>query len=288
MPTETKLAWIEAELAAGVREIEVASIVPAKLLPQMADAEPVIRQSLALPGLTVAVLIPNLKGAERAIGLNPHKFDFVMSVSESHNMNNVRRTTAESLEDFRRIAELARSVPGRRPVLNACLATAFGCTLEGTVDEDKVRRFAALYMEAGADELAVADTVGYGNPKAVYRVFRAVLDEIGKVPVYAHFHDTRGLGLANVHAALEAGVRAFDSSLGGLGGCPYAPGATGNIVTEDLAFMLAAMGMETGIDLDKLVKVRRILSENLANVPLHGNIHQAGLPKNFTKVPTAA
>ncbi len=288
MPTQTKIAWLEAELAAGVREIEVASMVPPKLLPQMADAEAIIRHAVTLPGLTVAVLIPNLKGAERAFGLNPHKLDFVMSVSETHNMNNVRRTTAESLADFKRIAEAARALPGRRPILNACLATAFGCTLEGPVDEDRVRRFAALYMEAGADELAVADTVGYGNPTAIYRVFRAVFDEIGKVPVVAHFHDTRGLGLANVHAALEAGVRMFDASLGGLGGCPYAPGATGNIVTEDLAFMLASMGFETGIDIEKLIAVRKILADNLAGVPLHGNIHRAGLPRNFTPISSAA
>jgi hydroxymethylglutaryl-CoA lyase len=166
------------------------------------------------------------------------------------------------------------------------LATAFGCTIQGHVDEDLVRRIAAEVAAAGADEIAVADTVGYANPKQVGRIFRAVLAEVGALPVAAHFHDTRGQGLANVLAALEVGVRRFDASLAGLGGCPYAPGATGNIVMDDLVFMLEAMGLRTGVDIERLIEVRAILAETLPDVPLQGSVALAGLPKGF--VPASA
>src|SRR6516165_7827325 len=233
LPTEQKIAWLEAEHAAGVREIEVSSFVPPKLLPPLADAEAVVRHALSLPGLTVSALIPNLRGAERGLALGVHEMNFVLSVSEGHNRANVRRTTAESIEDFRRVVALCHTAPAdRRPRVACGLATAFGCTIEGAVDA----------AEAGADAIMLADTVGYGQPTAVERVFRQVIADVAPLPVAGHFHDTRGLGLANVLAALNAGARAFDASLGGLGGCPYAPGATGNIVTEDLAFMLEAMG----------------------------------------------
>jgi hydroxymethylglutaryl-CoA lyase len=282
MPTEQKIAWLEAEYRAGVRDIEVSSFVPPKLLPQLADAEAVVRHALSLPGLTVSALIPNLKGAERGLALGVHEMNFVLSVSESHNRANVRRSTAESIADFRRVVALVHAAPpGRRPRLACGLATAFGCTIEGDVEEDRVCQIAAEVAEAGADAITLADTVGYGNPAAVERVFRRVIAEVAPLPVSGHFHDTRGLGLANVLAALNAGARAFDASLGGLGGCPYAPGATGNIVTEDLAFMLAAMGFETGIDLGRLLQAREILARALPGVALHGAIAKAGLPKNF-------
>jgi hydroxymethylglutaryl-CoA lyase len=285
MPTESKKAWCSAEAAAGMPEIEVSSFVPPKLLPQLADAGDVVAHALGIPGLTVAALIPNLKGAERGVAAGAHKLNYVLSVSDSHNKSNVRRTTAESVEDFRRVVALARSVGERRPRLGCGLATAFGCTIEGAVDEDRVRALAAEIAAAGADEIIVADTVGYGNPGAVKRVFKAVIAELGKLPVAAHFHDTRGLGLANVHAALDAGVRAFDASLGGFGGCPYAPGATGNIVMEDLVFLLESMGLSTGVDLAKLIAVRDILKTALPTLQLHGNLAKAGLPKNFTPPP---
>jgi hydroxymethylglutaryl-CoA lyase len=282
MPTETKKAWCSAEAAAGMPEIEVSSFVPPKLLPQLADAGEVVVHALGIPGLTVAALIPNLKGAERGIASGVHKLNYVMSVSEGHNQANVRRSCAESLDDFRRVVELARAAGARRPKIVGCLATAFGCTIEGAVDEDRVRRFATAYVEAGADEIVLADTVGYGNPGAIKRVFKAVIGEVAPLPVAAHFHDTRGLGLANVHAALEAGARAFDASLGGFGGCPYAPGATGNIVMEDLVFLLESMGLRTGVDLAKLIAVREILRTALPTLQLYGNLAKAGLPKNFT------
>jgi hydroxymethylglutaryl-CoA lyase len=214
--------------------------------------------------------------------------NFVLSVSEGHNRANVRRTTGESVEDFRRVVALCHTAPAeRRPRIACGLATAFGCTIEGAVDEDRVRRIAAEVAEAGADAILLADTVGYGQPAAVERVFRQVIAEVAPLPVAGHFHDTRGLGLANVLAALNAGARAFDASLGGLGGCPYAPGATGNIVTEDVAFMLEAMGFETGIDLDRLVKVRELVARFLPNVVQNGAIAKAGLPKNFHAMPIA-
>ena len=288
MATEDKIAWLEAEYAAGVRDIEVSSFVPPKLLPQLADAETVVRHAMGLPGLRVSALIPNLKGAERGLALGVPEMNFVLSVSEGHNQSNVRRSTEESIADFRRVVALAHTAPeNRRPRIACGLATAFGCTIEGAVDEDRVRRIANEIAEAGADAIALADTVGYGNPAAVERVFRRVIADVAPLPVSGHFHDTRGLGLANVLAALNAGCRAFDASLGGLGGCPYAPGATGNIVTEDLAFLLKAMGFDTGIDIDRLVGVREIVSRALPEVALHGAIAMAGLPKNFRAAPIA-
>jgi len=288
LPTEKKIAWLEAEHAAGVREIEVSSFVPPKILPQLADAEAVVRHALSLPGLTVSALIPNLRGAERGLALGVHEMNFVLSVSEGHNRANVRRTTAESIEDFRRVVALCHTAPpDRRPRVACGLATAFGCTIEGAVDEDRVRDIAVEVAEAGADAIILADTVGYGQPAAVERVFRRVIADVAPLPVAGHFHDTRGLGLANVLAALNAGARVFDASLGGLGGCPYAPGATGNIVTEDLAFMLEAMGFDTGIDIERLIKVRELVARALPDVPQHGAIAKAGLPKNFRTAPMA-
>jgi hydroxymethylglutaryl-CoA lyase len=288
LPTEDKIAWLEAEHGAGVREIEVSSFVPPKLLPQLADAEAVVRHALSLPGLTVSALIPNLRGAERGLALGVHEMNFVLSVSEGHNRANVRRSTTESIEDFRRVVALCHTAPEeRRPRVACGLSTAFGCTIEGAVDEDRVRRIAVEAAEAGADAIMLADTVGYGQPAAVERVFRLVIADVAPLPVAGHFHDTRGLGLANVLAALNAGARAFDASLGGLGGCPYAPGATGNIVTEDLVFMLEAMGFETGIDIERLLKVRELVHSFLPNVAQHGTIAKAGLPKNFRPAPLA-
>ena len=214
--------------------------------------------------------------------------NFVLSVSEGHNRSNVRRSTAESIEDFRRVVALCHTAPeNRRPRVACGLATAFGCTIEGAVDEDRVRRIAVEVAEAGADAIALADTVGYGQPAAIERVFRRVVKDVAPLPVSGHFHDTRGLGLANVLAALNAGARAFDASLGGLGGCPYAPGATGNIVTDDLAFMLEAMGFETGIDIERLVATRELVHNFLPGVEQHGAIAKAGLPKNFHPAPIA-
>ncbi len=289
LPTPAKLQWIAEESAAGVPEIEVCSFVPPKLLPQFEDATEVVAGALAHPGLTVAALVPNLKGAERAFHAGVHKVNFVLSASESHNQSNVRRSTSESLEDFRRIVGLRDSRPEWRKIeLCGGISTAFGCTIEGSVDEDAVLKLAAQYMQFGADTLSVADTVGYANPAQVKRVFTRLRGQMDEFQVTAHFHDTRGLGLANVYAALEAGVRAFDATLGGMGGCPFAPGATGNIVIEDLVFLLESAGLKTGIDLDRLLAVRHIVHSALPDVPLHGAIAKAGLPKGFAAHSEAA
>lgn len=283
VPTDTKLAWIKAEVAAGVREIEVCSFVPPKLLPQFADAEEITRRALAVPGLTVSALMPNLKGAERGAALGVHKLNYVVSVSESHNLNNVRRSTAESLADLKRIADFLKGIEAaERPRLLCGLATSFGCTIEGNVPHDRVVSFAEQVAAIGVDEIALADTVGFGNPNAIRTLFTRVAKAVGpKFTLVAHFHDTRGLGIANISAAIEAGVRAFDASLCGLGGCPYAPGATGNVVTEDVVFLAESLGFNTGIDLEKLVAARKIVSEALPSEALYGQVAKAGLPKGF-------
>ena len=283
VPTDIKLAWIKAEVAAGVRDIEVCSFVPPKLLPQFADAEEITRRALTVPGLTVAALMPNLKGAERGAALGVHRLDYVVSVSEGHNLSNVRRSTAESLADLKRIAEFLRGIEaGKRPRLLCGLATSFGCTIEGNVPHDRVVSFAEQVAAAGVDEIALADTVGFGNPNAVRTLFARVRKAIGaNITLAAHFHDTRGLGVANVAAAIEAGVRHFDASLCGLGGCPYAPGATGNVVTEDVVFLAESLGFDTGIDLDRLIAVRKIVSAALPGEAVYGQVAKAGLPKGF-------
>ena len=287
MPPEVKIAWLDAEYAAGVRHVEVSSFVPPKLLPQLADAEAVIAHAMTLPGLNVSALIPNSRGAERGLAIGVPEMNYVLSVSNGHNLSNVRRPTEESIEDFRRVVQLCRD-SGKKVKVNCGLATSFGCTIEGDVDEDRVRRIANEIAEAGADGIILADTVGYGQPAAIERVFRKIIADVAPLPVAAHFHDTRGLGLANVLAAYKAGCREFDASLGGLGGCPYAPGATGNIVMEDTAFLFESMGCDTGIDLDRLVDVRAIVHKALPEIMLYGAIAKAGLPRNFHPVAQAA
>jgi hydroxymethylglutaryl-CoA lyase len=285
-PTAAKLDWITAEAAAGVPAMEVCSFVPAKVIPQFTDADDVVAHALKQPGLDVSALIPNLKGAERAFHAGVPRVGYVLSASETHNLSNVRRSTQESLDDFRRVADLRNTREEWRKIrLGGGISTAFGCTMEGQVSEDTVVRLAEKYIEYGADELGIADTVGYANPAQVKRMFERLRRHVGNVPMSAHFHDTRGLGLANVYAALEAGIRRFDASLGGMGGCPFAPEATGNIVTEDLVFMLEAGGMRTGIDLEKLLGVRHIVRAALPQEEMHGAIAKARLPKGFSTTP---
>lgn len=282
-PTREKIAWIRAEAACGMPEIEVCSFVPPKLIPQFGDALEVVAASLEIPGVVIAALTPNLKGALRGFEAGVHKLNYVTSVSESHNQSNVRRSTDESVEDFRRIVEARDQHPdatGTR--LAAGLSTVWGCSIEGAVDPDASMLLAERFAEAGADEIVLCDTVGYANPTQVRTLLRRVVDRLGDtVDIAAHFHDTRGLGLANVYAALEAGVRRYDATLGGLGGCPYAPNATGNIVMDDLVFLLEGAGLRTGVDLDGLVEVREIISRNLPDETLHGMYALAGAPKGF-------
>lgn len=282
MPLSAKKAWIDAEAAAGVREIEVGSFVSEKLLPQMADTAELVAHALTIPGLTVAVLVPNLKGAEAAIAAGAHKITVPFSASETHSVKNVRRTHVQMLEEVRAIAALVRGQSQRRPKFEGGISTAFGCTYEGVVPAATVIRVAEQLMEAGCDEVGLSDSVGYANPRQIKELSIAVRDAIGAGTFAGlHLHNTRGLGLANVLAGLDVGIRTFDSSLAGLGGCPFAPGATGNIVTEDLVFMLEAMGMKTGIDIGRLLSVREILREGLPGEELYGFTPAAGLPLGF-------
>jgi len=283
MPSAAKKAWISAEAAAGVHRIEVCSFVPAKLIPQFVDAEEVLAHANAIPGLTPVVLVPNFKGCERALAAGARRLTVPISVSEAHSMSNVRKTTAQAIEDFVRMADLVRSqARAERPQLVGACSTAFGCSLQGAVAEDYVVRVALALREAGADAISLADTVGYANPEQVKRLFRKVRKALGEdFDIEAHFHNTRGLGLANALAAYEVGVRNFDSTLGGLGGCPWAPGASGNVVTEDLVFMFESMGVRTGIDIGKLIDVRNTVFAALPDAELYGHISKAGLPKGF-------
>lgn len=282
MPTADKLRWIDALYAAGVREIEVASFVPAKLLPQMADAAEVVRHAVTLPGLVVMALVPNHKGAQAALEAGVHKLTMPVSASVAHSLANVRKTPTEMVEEVRAIAELRRAM-APQVKLEAGISTAFGCTLQGLVPEDDVIRLAAQCIEAGADESGLSDTVGYANPAQVRRLFKRLRAEIGVHAGAAHMHNTRGLGIANCLAAWDEGVRTFDASLGGLGGCPYAPGASGNAVTEDLVFMFEAMGVCTGIDIEKLIAARAPLRAGLPGEPVYGMTPEAGLPKGFVQ-----
>jgi len=289
-PTEGKMAWIKREAAAGVPQIQVGSFVPPKNLPQMADSADVVRQSLEIPGLTVAALVPNLRGAENGMAAGAHQIGVVLSVSEAHNMSNVRRSVAESLDGFSEIVGHRDAHEDYKDiVISGGLATAFGCTIDGKVEVSAVMRVAEEFLKRGADRISVADTVGYANPKQVKDLFDELYRTVGNdVPIGAHFHDTRGLGLANAFAAVEAGVRELDSCLGGLGGCPYAPGASGNIVTEDLVFMLEGMGLRTGIDLDGLLEAREIMERYLTDEPTQGSFINAGRPLGFQPASAAA
>jgi hydroxymethylglutaryl-CoA lyase len=257
--------------------------VPAKLLPQLADTADVVAFARTIPGLNVAVLVPNLKGAEAAVAAGAHKITIPISCSETHSLKNVRRTHAQMLEEVRGIVALLRTLPpDRRPHFEGGLSTAFGCTLEGEVPPSKVVELATRLMEAGCDEVGLADTTGYANPAQVKDLVRRIHVAVGESALTGlHLHNTRGLGLANVLAGLDAGITTFDSSLGGLGGCPFAPGASGNIVTEDLVFMLEAMGHETGIDIARLLDVRQVLRAALPDDELYGFTPDAGLPLNF-------
>ena len=280
MPTESKKRWIEALALAGIPEIEVGSFVPARIFPQLADTMEIAKFAKTIEGLKVAALVPNLKGAENAILAGVDKLTIPLSVSETHSMRNVNRTHDQMLDEVKRIVELIRDLPiDERPLIEGALSTAFGCTIEGSISEDRVVELSEALMEAGCSEVGLSDTTGYANPVQVKRLIGKVWDAIGhKHLTGIHLHNTRGQGLANVLAAVEVGLTTVDSSMGGIGGCPAAPGASGNIVTEDLVFLLEAMGLKTGIDFDKLLDARDVVARALPDVELYGFTPNAGLP----------
>ena len=276
MPTEAKKAWIAALAAAGLKEIEVGSFVPPKLIPAMADTGEIVSFARTIPNLKIVALAPNLKGFQRALDAGAHKVTFPVSASRKHSESNVRMTPEQMVEEVRKCAQL----PHAGVEIEGAVSTAFGCTMQGEVPEDDVVRIAAALAEF-CDCVALADTVGYANPAQIRRLFARVKKEIGSKLEAAHLHNTRGLGLANALAAYEEGVRHFDSSMGGLGGCPFAPGASGNVITEDLVFMFESMGVATGIDLPRLFAAREVLVKAIPEEPIYGHTPEAGLPKGF-------
>lgn len=280
MATQDKCAWIKSLAEAGLREIEVASFVPAKLLPQMADAAEVVAFAKGLPDLLVTALVPNVKGAAAAFASGVQKITIPFSASEAHSLSNVRKTHAQMLEEVAAILVL-RQDQYPHVQIETSLSTAFGCSIAGPVSEDTVLRLASQLIELGVEEIGLADTTGYANPAQVRRLFDRMRSEIGDRCTSAHLHNTRGLGLANALAAYQAGIRIFDSSMGGIGGCPFAPGASGNVVTEDLVFMFESMGISTGVDLERLMLARDVFAHGLPEEPTYGMLPAAGLPKGF-------
>jgi hydroxymethylglutaryl-CoA lyase len=289
LPTEHKLEWIRAAYEAGQREIEVGSFVPARLLPQLADTAELVAFARTLPGLVTSVLVPNLKGAERALDAGAHLMVVPLSASRAHSLANLRKTPDEVVAEVARIRarrDSAGDSASSRCVIEGGVGTAFGCTIQGEVKESEVLRLMQALLDAGADRVSLADTVGYADPSMVQRLFEKARALVGDRLCCGHFHDTRGLGLANVYAAWQTGVTRFDACLAGIGGCPHAPGASGNVATEDLAYLFASMGQPTGLDLDRLLALRVRIAQWLDGETLAGSIWKAGLPK--TMLPAGA
>jgi len=280
LSTDRKTEWISDAYAAGQREIEVGSFVPARLLPQLADTAELVAYAKTLPGLFVSVLVPNLKGAERAIDTKADLMLIPLSASREHSLANLRKEPEDVVAEVARM-RAARDAAGSKTLIEGGIGTAFGCTIQGNVDQADVLRYMQALLDAGADRVSIADTVGYAGPAAVRDLFEKARGIAGERFWCGHFHDTRGLALANVYAALETGVARFDATLAGIGGCPHAPGASGNASSEDLAFMLADMGIETAIDIPALLTLRAKVAQWLEGETLHGALWLAGLPKNF-------
>jgi hydroxymethylglutaryl-CoA lyase len=283
VPTAIKIEWLRAAHAAGQREIEVGSFVPPRLMPQLADTAEVLAAAQALPGLKASVLVPNLRGAERAIEARAGQMLLPLSASRAHSLANLRKSPDDVVAEIGRIRE-ARDAARSATRIEVGISTAFGCTIQGAVPRDEVVRLVRAVLDQGVDCIGLADTVGFADPLHVKRLFEAVLRVADDKLDCAHFHDTRGLGLANCFAAWEVGIRRFDASIGGIGGCPHAPGASGNVATEDVAYMFASMGVETGQHFDQLMALRARVATWLDGAPLHGTIWRAGLPQTMKQV----
>ncbi len=278
--TEQKQQWLREAHEAGQCEIEVGSFVPAKYLPQLADTGELVTFAKTLPGMVASVLVPNLKGAEYALHAGADVMVLPLSASLSHSLANLRKTPDEVVVELGRI-RAARDASGVKTLIEGGVGTAFGCTLQGQVSEDEVLRLMQALLDAGADRVSLADTVGYADPQMVKRLFEKALRAVGDRLCCAHFHDTRGLGMANVFAAYEMGIRRFDACLAGIGGCPHAPGATGNVATEDVAYLFQSMGVSTGLDFSRLLALRGRVAHWLDGELLGGSIARAGLPKTL-------
>lgn len=280
LPTPRKIEWIRDAYAAGQREIEVGSFVPAHLLPQLADTADVVAAAKTLPGLVVSVLVPNLKGAGRAIAAGADAMLVPLSASRAHSLANLRKAPDDVVAEIARI-RAARDAAGSSCLVEVGISTAFGCTIQGRVEPDEVLRLMRAVLDAGVDRVGLADTVGYADPQAVRELFDRSFAIAGDRLTCGHFHDTRGLGMANVYAAWQAGATRFDACLAGIGGCPHAPGASGNVATEDVAYLFASMGVPTGQDFDRLVALRAKVASWLEGETLHGTLWRAGLPKTM-------
>ena len=281
--TDAKIALIDELSETGLAKIEVTAFVSPKLVPNLRDAEEVMRCIRRRPGVVYSALVPNAKGAERAVACGVDEINVVMSASETHNRANVNRSTRESLAGFADVLRIAKTAGA---AVNGSLSTSFGCPFEGSVAQERVVEFVECYLELGMDGVTLADTTGMAHPKQVRERVSAVLARFPDTELTLHFHNTRGMGLANVLAGLEAGVVRYDASLGGLGGCPFAPGATGNICTEDLVHMLEEMGYPTGVNLDKLLRAARRLPEIVGHdVP--GQVAKAGKTSDLHPAPGA-
>ena len=278
LPTEQKLEWIRDAHVAGLREIEVGSFVPPRLLPQLADTAELVTYAKTLPGLIVSVLVPNLKGAERAMDSGADWMLLPLSASHAHSLANLRKTPDDVVAEIAAMVA-ARKARGSSIRIEVGISTALGCTIQGDVAVDEVLRLLRAVIGLGVDRVSMADTVGYADPRQVGDLFARARDVAGDTLDAAHFHDTRGLGMANVMAALQAGQTRFDACLAGIGGCPHAPGASGNVATEDLAYVFASMGISTGIDFPRLMALRHKVAGWLSGECLHGSIAQAGLPQ---------
>ncbi|HGM5578680.1 TPA: hydroxymethylglutaryl-CoA lyase [Pseudomonas putida] len=281
VPTEDKIRLIDGLSTLGFSRIEAGSFVSPKAIPQLRDGDEVLRGIQRQPGVVYVALIPNLKGAERALAAGVDELNLVLSASQSHNLANMRMRREQSLAGF---ADIAQAVQGRAVSLNASVATAFGCPFEGAVDEDLVLRLLDSYLELGVQGVTLADTTGMANPRQVARLVRRSLERLPASMLTLHFHNTRGLGLCNVLAGYEAGARRFDAALGGLGGCPFAPGASGNICSEDLVNLCIETGIPTSIDLDGLLRMSRTLPALLGHeVP--GQLVKAGRNHDLHPLP---
>ena len=280
LPTEKKIEWLKEQALLNFKEIEVTSFVPEKVVPQFFDSEKILVTAKNISRLTSSVLVPNLFGAKKALDLKAQKINYVLSASESHNKANVNKDIKSSINELSQIVSLNNSLE-KSSKIGVAISTSFGCSIEGEISNQKVLNIVEKILEIGIDEITIADTVGYANPKQVKILFQSLIDLMDKDQIFGHFHDTRGLGIANVLTALDLGIRKFDSSLLGLGGCPFAPGASGNIATEDLVYLLNSMKISTGIDLKNLINFCKNISDFFPNEVLKGKIISAGIPKNY-------